>query len=619
MTTTATHCPYCAFQCGLSVTTGGPAGRALQVVADETFPVNRGQMCIKGHTAGQLLDQPDRLRTPMMRGADGVLAPVSWDTALDFVAARLLAIREEHGAPALAAFGSGALTNEKAYVLGKFARLALRTPNIDYNGRYCMASAAAGQNLAFGLDRGLPFPLADVSETDTLMLWGSNCAETMPPIMQWIYAQRDRGGQLIVVDPRATETARAAALHLQITPGTDLALANALLHIAIRDGRVDPTYVAERTEGFDEVRRAVLTNDPTMAERVTGVAVEQQVRAVRMLADVERSMVLSGRGSEQQSKGTDTVLALINLMLALGKVGKPFSGYGCITGQGNGQGGREHGQKADQLPGYRLIENPEHRAEIARIWKIDPADLPGKGKSAYELTRLHGANWAGSGRSHGGRVERGGRVSRSLEHPPEAPCPRPARRLRRVRERDDGGGACRPARRAVGGRRRDDDEPRGTRDLASASPAPSTRRADGPRRDARARRTARRGIVVRLSLAQRRLRRAPLGDLETQADYSGITYERIRRERGDLLAVPPTSSTQARRAPLRRALRCFARAAARASGPSRIDRRPRAADALYPLAARRAATAAAALRRSGSWRPAASRRSWRRNPSRACR
>jgi assimilatory nitrate reductase catalytic subunit len=385
MTTTATHCPYCAFQCGLSVTTGGPAGRALQVVADETFPVNRGQMCIKGHTAGQLLDQPDRLRTPMMRGADGVLAPVSWDTALDFVAARLLAIREEHGAPALAAFGSGALTNEKAYVLGKFARLALRTPNIDYNGRYCMASAAAGQNLAFGLDRGLPFPLADVSETDTLMLWGSNCAETMPPIMQWIYAQRDRGGQLIVVDPRATETARAAALHLQITPGTDLALANALLHIAIRDGRVDPTYVAERTEGFDEVRRAVLTNDPTMAERVTGVAVEQQVRAVRMLADVERSMVLSGRGSEQQSKGTDTVLALINLMLALGKVGKPFSGYGCITGQGNGQGGREHGQKADQLPGYRLIENPEHRAEIARIWKIDPADLPGKGKSAYEL------------------------------------------------------------------------------------------------------------------------------------------------------------------------------------------------------------------------------------------
>jgi assimilatory nitrate reductase catalytic subunit len=382
MTSVATHCPYCAFQCGLRVSSGD--GKALQVIADAMFPVNRGQMCIKGHTAGQLLEQPDRLLSPMLRGAGGTLAPVGWETALDFVAERLLAIREAHGAAALAAFGSGALTNEKAYVLGKFARVALRTPNIDYNGRYCMASAAAGQNLAFGIDRGLPFPLADVAETDTLMLWGSNCAETMPPIMQWIYAQRDRGGQLVVVDPRATETARAATLHLQLTPGTDLALANALLHVAIRDGLVDDNYIAERTEGWSDLRRAVLTTDPTMAERLTGISVEQQVRVVHMLA-APRSMVLSGRGSEQQSKGTDTVLALINLMLALGKVGKPFSGYGCITGQGNGQGGREHGQKADQLPGYRLIENPEHRAEIARVWKVDPQELPRKGKSAYEL------------------------------------------------------------------------------------------------------------------------------------------------------------------------------------------------------------------------------------------
>jgi assimilatory nitrate reductase catalytic subunit len=385
MTTTQTHCPYCAFQCGLSVTTSGTASERLHVAGDATFPVNRGQVCIKGLTSGELIDHPARLRTPLLRGADGRLSPTSWEAALDFVARRLLEIRREHGAPAVAAFGSGALTNEKAYVLGKFARLALRTPNIDYNGRYCMASAAAGQNLAFGIDRGLPFPLADVAETDTLMLWGSNCAETMPPIMQWIYAQRDRGGQLVVVDPRATETARAASLHLQLTPGTDLALACAMLHIAIRDGLVDEAYVAARTEGWGDVRRGILTSDPAAAERITGVSVPHQIRAVRMLADVERSMVLSGRGPEQQSKGTDTVLALINLMLALGKVGKPFSGYGCITGQGNGQGGREHGQKADQLPGYRLIENSEHRAEIARIWGVDAAELPRKGKSAYEL------------------------------------------------------------------------------------------------------------------------------------------------------------------------------------------------------------------------------------------
>jgi assimilatory nitrate reductase catalytic subunit len=264
----------------------------------------------------------------LLRGKGGRLAPVQWDVALDFVADRLKDIRGAHGAPALAAFGSGALTNEKAYVLGKFARVALRSPHIDYNGRYCMASAAAGQNLAFGVDRGLPFPISDLGETDTLLLWGSNCADTMPPIMQWIYAQRDRGGALIVVDPRSTETSRAASLHLQLTPGTDLALANALLHIVIREGLLDEGYIADRTEGFDDVRRAVLTSSPAQAERTTGISIELQMRAVRMLANAPRSMLLSGRGPEQQSKGTDTVLAFTNLMLALGKVGKPFSGYG---------------------------------------------------------------------------------------------------------------------------------------------------------------------------------------------------------------------------------------------------------------------------------------------------
>ena len=359
------------------------SGRAT-VRPDDDFPVNRGQMCIKGFTSADLLNHPHRLLSPKVRGRDGRLVAASWDAALDLVAERLQRIRLEHGPDAVAAFGSGALTNEKAYLLGKFVRVALRSRHIDYNGRYCMASAAAGQMRAFGIDRGMPFPLADVAETDTLVLWGANSADTMPPIMQWISAQRQRGA-LIVVDPRRTETARAASLHLQLTPGTDLALANALLYLAIVGGHVDEAYVAARTEGFDDARRAVLATDPAHVERVTGVPLEQQRRAVELLATASRSMVLSGRGCEQQSKGTDTVLALINLMLAIGKVGRPFSGYGCLTGQGNGQGGREHGQKADQLPGYRSIENAEDRAAVARFWKMDPSELPRKGKSAYEL------------------------------------------------------------------------------------------------------------------------------------------------------------------------------------------------------------------------------------------
>jgi assimilatory nitrate reductase catalytic subunit len=378
-----THCPYCAFQCGMLVQDLG-AGQ-LTVRADDDFPVNRGQMCIKGFTSGDLIDNPDRIKTPLLRNPNGILEPVTWDTALDFIAERLLALRKAHGNESLAAFGSGALSNEKAYLLGKFARIALRTPHIDYNGRYCMASAAAGQNRAFGIDRGLPFPVSDIAETQTLMLWGSNCADTMPPIMQWVFEQQNRGGNLIVVDPRKTATARTAALHLQLTPGTDLALANGLLHLAIEHGLIDHHYIAERTEGWDELRRSVLTSDPASVERITGVPIKDQVRALRLLAEVESSMLLSGRGPEQQSKGSDTVLSFINLMLALGKVGKPASGYGCLTGQGNGQGGREHGQKADQLPGYRSIESAADRTIMAKLWGVSEQDLPGKGKSAYEL------------------------------------------------------------------------------------------------------------------------------------------------------------------------------------------------------------------------------------------
>jgi assimilatory nitrate reductase catalytic subunit len=369
----------------MTVTARDEAGADVTIAADPEFPVNRGQMCIKGFTSAALLDHPGRLRSPMLRQHNGRLAPVGWDTALDFVAEKMSAIAREHGPAALGAFGSGALTNEKAYLLGKFARVALRTPNIDYNGRYCMSSAAAGQNRAFGVDRGLPFPVSDIAETKTLVLWGSNCAETMPPIMQWVLEQKNRDGRLIVVDPRQTDTAREATLHLQLTPGTDLALANGLLHLAIQQRLIDEAYIAARTEGFDDVRRDVLTSDPAHIERLTGIPIEQQLRAVRLIAQSESSMILSGRGPEQQSKGVDTVLALINLMLALGKVGKPASGYGCLTGQGNGQGGREHGQKADQLPGYRLIEMDSDRAAVAAVWGVDPAELPGKGKSAYEL------------------------------------------------------------------------------------------------------------------------------------------------------------------------------------------------------------------------------------------
>jgi assimilatory nitrate reductase catalytic subunit len=263
--------------------------------------------------------------------------------------------------------------------------VALRTPHIDYNGRFCMSSAAAANNRAFGIDRGLPFPVSDIADAEVILLSGSNAADTLPPIMQWFERQKEAGGRLIVADPRRTATARVADLHLPVTPGSDLALFNGLLYLAMEEGLIDRGYIAERTVGFDAARRVALTYHPARVEQITGISESAMRQTVRWLANANSTMLLSGRGPEQQSKGVDTVLAGINLMLALGKAGKRASGYGCLTGQGNGQGGREHGQKADQLPGYRLIEVEEHRQAVARVWGIDPAELPRKGKSAYEL------------------------------------------------------------------------------------------------------------------------------------------------------------------------------------------------------------------------------------------
>ncbi|CAM5723644.1 molybdopterin oxidoreductase family protein [Streptomyces fumanus] len=374
---TATHCPYCALQCGTRLS--GVRG-AVEVRPDPDFPVNRGGLCQKGWTAPDVLGVPDRLATPLVRGADGRLAAAGWDEALDLVARRLREIRAAHGPDALAVFGGGGLTNEKAYTLGKFARLALGTSQIDYNGRFCMASAAAAQIAAFGVDRGLPFPVTDLGGADVVLLAGANPAETMPPLLRHL----DRP-DLIVADPRRTRTAERAALHLQPTPGTDLALALGLLHIAVTEGLVDKAYVDERTTGFDAAWARAVAWWPERVEAVTGVAVSELRAAVRMLAGAERAYVLTGRGAEQHSKGTDTVAAFINLALALGLPGRAGRGFGTLTGQGNGQGGREMGQKADQLPGYRLLTDPAAREHVSRLWGVPPDRLPGPGRSAYEL------------------------------------------------------------------------------------------------------------------------------------------------------------------------------------------------------------------------------------------
>jgi assimilatory nitrate reductase catalytic subunit len=412
----ATHCPYCALQCAtfLHPTPGGPTPVRID---GRDFTTNRGGLCQKGWTAGAVLNAPDRLTTPLLRDQHGTLRPTGWATALDVVAERVLALQAEHGPESIGVFGGGGLTNEKAYALGKFARVVLRTPNIDYNGRFCMSSAAAAGLRAFGVDRGLPFPLADLGAAQSVLLVGSNIAETMPPaaraparcvtagglVVTHLAGARAAGG-LVVVDPRRTPTATladdGAGIHLQLTPGTDLALLLGMMHVAVHEELLDATFLATRTIGFDQVLPVVNAWWPERTEAVTGVPASLLRDAVRLLALGAPSRggggayVLTGRGAEQHTKGTDTVTAAVNLALALGLPGRLGSGYGCITGQGNGQGGREHGQKADQLPGYRRIDDPVAREHVARVWGVDPRTLPGPGRAAVELLGTLGGRFA---------------------------------------------------------------------------------------------------------------------------------------------------------------------------------------------------------------------------------
>ncbi|HSN37055.1 MAG TPA: molybdopterin-dependent oxidoreductase, partial [Arthrobacter sp.] len=395
----ATHCPYCALQCAMTLTTPAgpapafqpgpgpvqeqrPAAVATQTVAPETnaplldvtgrdFPTNRGGLCRKGWTSASLLNHPGRVTEPLLRGADGVHRPIGWDEALALVAGTVKSTRARYGADAVGVFGGGGLTNEKAYQLGKFARLALGTSRIDYNGRFCMSSAAAAGMRAFGLDRGLPFPLEDLDAASTILLLGSNVAETMPPFVQHLQGARDAGG-LIVVDPRRSATAAftsdGGGLHLQPLPGTDLALLLGLAHVVVHEGLADAGYVASRTAGYDALVRSIASYWPERVQSLTGVPAGLIRDTARRLADGSRrggSYILTGRGVEQHVDGTDTATAAINLALLLGLPGSARSGYGTLTGQGNGQGGREHGQKADQLPGYRKITDPAARAHMA--------------------------------------------------------------------------------------------------------------------------------------------------------------------------------------------------------------------------------------------------------------
>jgi assimilatory nitrate reductase catalytic subunit len=377
-----THCCFCGMQCGIKLLV--KENRIVGFEPWEEFPFNEGRLCPKGVQRYLQNNHPDRLLDPIERVEGKGFNPIGWDAAFDGAVSEMQRIQKKYGNDSFAMLSGVSLTNEKSYLVGKFARLALKTRNLDYNGRLCMVSAGAGNKKAFGLDRGSN-NYSDLAHAEVIMICGSNVSETFPTLTHWIWQARDNGAKLIVVDPRLTPIARTADLHLPIRPGRDSALYGAILHQLVKHDWLDRDFIANHTSGFEEAKQAVESYDLEWAERTTGIAQEKILQAAKSWGLAKTSFLLHARGIEHQSKGVENVLACINLVLATGRIGKPYCGYATITGQGNGQGGREHGHKCDQLPGNRDIENPEHRKYISAVWGIDEKDLPGKGLTAYEI------------------------------------------------------------------------------------------------------------------------------------------------------------------------------------------------------------------------------------------
>ncbi len=381
-----THCCFCGQQCGIQLKVKD--NQVIGFEPWEEFPFNQGMLCPKGVKRYLQGSHPDRLLSALERDASvpAGFRPLAYEDAIGRVADAIERIQSAHGPDAFGVLSGASLTIEKAYLMGKFARVCLKTRHIDYNGRLCMVSAGAGNKKAFGIDRAAN-PWSDIPKADIIWISGANIAECAPITTNYVWQAREHGARIIVVDPRITPLARTCDLFLPVKPGRDIALFNGVLHLMIEKGWLDQDFIQKHTVGFEQVAQHVREWTPRKTAEVTGIAEKSIRQAAEWWGQAKTSFLLHARGIEHSSHGVQNVLGAINMVLASGRIGREGCGYATITGQANGQGGREHGQKCDQLPGARDIENPEHRAHVARVWGVEAESLPHAGVDAYEMFR----------------------------------------------------------------------------------------------------------------------------------------------------------------------------------------------------------------------------------------
>lgn len=381
-----THCCFCGQQCGIQLKVKDNAVVGFEPWYE--FPFNQGKLCPKGVKRYLQGAHPDRLKTAFARDPQAAsgFSPLNYAEAINRTAGAITRIQKEHGADAVAILSGASLTSEKSYFVGKFARVCLKTSQIDYNGRLCMVSAGAGNKKAFGIDRAAN-PWSDIPKAEVVWISGANVGECAPITTDYVWNARENGAKIIVVDPRITPIARTCDLFLPIKPGRDVALFNGILNLMIEHDWIDHEFIEKHTVGFEQVAAHVKEWTAARTAEVTGISARAIEQAAEWWGLARTSFLMHARGIEHSSHGVQNVLGAINIVLASGRIGREGCGYGTITGQGNGQGGREHGGKCDQLPGYRDLEDPQARQYVSKVWGIDEKDLPHKGVDAYEIMR----------------------------------------------------------------------------------------------------------------------------------------------------------------------------------------------------------------------------------------
>ncbi len=380
-------CGYCSTGCSIEVGFN-QEGKAVSSRGAADADVNRGKLCLKGIFEHELFESSGRGTHPLMR--DHWHQPwerSNWDSALDKIHDEIIRIQGQYGRDAFAVISTGQMLTEEFYTLGKLTRGLIGTNNYDGNTTLCMASAVSGYKRSFGSD-GPPGCYEDFEHTDCLIAWGSNLPE-QHPIIYWRMkeAQEKRGFPLIVVDPRVTMLAQNAHIHLPITPGTDVVLQNALMHVIFANGWEDQDYIEKNTTGIDALREEVAHYDPTTAARICGIDEDTIRQVARIYARSQAAMQIWTMGINQSTHGSDGVVGINNLSLITGNIGKPGGTSLSITGQCNAMGTREW-SSCSGLPNHRFLENAEDREEVAKFWNIDPEFFP-KQRGMYQTDIYH--------------------------------------------------------------------------------------------------------------------------------------------------------------------------------------------------------------------------------------